>query len=128
AQSPPTPQSAIRNPQSPKPDNLVDPNLLPPPPPKQKPKPTDVAVVCRLCGTRVYAPLEQIGQEIKCLDCHTRNVVPPLKVDGTAKSKGPTLEGTEDFGMSEVVERPKYRPLVRERGEYDTLSATDPAA
>jgi hypothetical protein len=54
--------------------------------------------------------------------------VPPLKEDAAAKPRGPTLEGTEDFGMSEVVERPKYRPLVRERGEYETLSALDPAA
>jgi hypothetical protein len=129
------PQSAIRNPQSPstapqpnRPDNLVDPNLLPPPPPKQKPKPKEVAVVCHLCGTRVYAPLEKVGQEIKCPDCHTRNVVPPLPEDAAKKSRGPTLEGTEDFGMSEVVERPKYRPLVRERSEYDTLSAVDPAS
>jgi hypothetical protein len=133
-------QSAIRNPQSPattpqsappqsaKPDTLVDPNLLPPPPPKKKPKPTEVAVVCYLCGTRTYAPLEKIGQEIKCPDCHSRNLVPPLKADAAQKSKGPTLEGTEDFGMSEVIERPKYRPLVRERSEYDTLSARDPAA
>src|SRR5262245_48082616 len=140
-------QSAARNPQSPpsvsqssptdlqtanrkptKPDNLVDPNLLPPPPLKQKPKPKEVAVVCHLCGTRVYAPIEKIGQEIKCPDCHTRNVVPPLPEDAAKKSRGPTLEGTEEFGMSEVVERPKYRPLVRERGEYDTLSALDPAA
>jgi hypothetical protein len=80
-----------------------------------------------LCGTRVYAPIEKIGQEIKCPDCHTRNVVPPLPEDRAKKSRGPTLEGTEEFGMSEVVERPKYRPLVRERGEYETLSAVDPA-
>ncbi len=122
------PKSKIQNPKSTPPDNLVDPNLLPPPPPRQKPKPKEVAVVCHLCGTRVYAPIEKIGQEVKCPDCHSRNVVPPLKEDAAAKSKGPTLEGTEDFGMSEVVERPKYRPLVRERGEYDTLSAVDPAS
>jgi hypothetical protein len=122
------PQSAIRNPHSSKPDNLVDPNLLAPPPPRQKPKPKEVAVVCHLCGTRAYAPLEKIGQEIKCPDCHTRNVVPPLPMEVAAKSRGPSLDDAEDFQMSEVVERPKYRPLVASRGEYETLSALDPAA
>jgi hypothetical protein len=79
----------------------------------------------------MYAPLEKIGQEVKCPDCHTRNEVPGLKEGKGDRGQGtesPTLEGTEEFGMSEVVERPKYRPLVRGREEYDVLSAADPAA
>src|SRR6185369_12791092 len=103
-QPPPPPpiassQSPIPNSVSPppatkpkKPDNLVDPNLLPPPPPKVKEKPKDVAVVCHLCGTRIYVKLEKIGQEVKCPDCHTRNVVVGPKEEGAAKTKGPTLE------------------------------------
>jgi hypothetical protein len=87
-----------------------------------------VAVVCQLCGTRTYAPLEKIGQTIKCPDCHTLNEVPPLKGESPAKTAGPTLEGTEEFGMSEVVDRPKYRPLQAARGEYEVLSALDPAS
>jgi hypothetical protein len=76
----------------------------------------------------MYAPLEKIGQEVKCPDCHTRNLVPPLKEAAAPdKQAGPTLEGTEEFGMSEVVERPKYRPVVAPRGEYELLSALDPA-
>jgi hypothetical protein len=106
----------------------VDPNLLPPPPPVAKPKPTQVAVVCQLCGTRTYAPLEKIGQTIKCPDCHTLNEVPPLKEPPAVKTAGPTLEGTEEYGMSDVVERPKYRPLQATRGEYEVLSALDPAS
>jgi hypothetical protein len=127
------PQAANTKPlvQNPKPkpvDNLVDPNLLAPPPPRTKPKPTSVVVVCQLCGTRIDAPLDRVGQEMKCPDCFTRNVVPALP-DNTASQKptGPTLEGTENFGMSEVVEKPKYRPLVATRGEYEVLSALDPA-
>lgn len=86
----------------------------------------------------MHAPLEKIGQEVKCPDCHTRNEVPALKEEAGARVQGtgdrgqatetPTLEGAEEFGMSEVVERPKYRPLVRGREEYDVLSAGDPAA
>lgn len=124
---PPAQQTAIRKSQ-PRPDTLVDPNLLPPPPPVAKPKPTEVTVICQLCGTRSYAPLSKIGQEVKCPDCHTRNIVPPLKESvSSKKAQGPTLEGAEEFAMSEVFERPKYRPLVREQGEYEVLSALDPA-
>jgi DNA-directed RNA polymerase subunit RPC12/RpoP len=102
--------------------------MLAPPPPKVKEKPTDVAVVCQLCGTRIHVKIAKIGQEVKCPDCHSRNLVVGPKEEGAAKSKGPTLEGTENFGMSEVVQRPKYRPMQASRGEYEVLSALDPAA
>lgn len=121
-------ESTAPTPKPKKPDNLVDPNLLPPPPPKVKEKPKDVAVVCNLCGTRIYVKLEKIGQEVKCPDCHSRNLVAGPKEEGAAKAKGPTLEGTENYGMSTVVERPKFRPLQAARGEYEVLSALDPAA
>src|SRR5262245_35136120 len=133
----PNPISQIPKTKSAKPDVLVDPNLLPPPPPRVKEKAKEVAVVCRLCGTRTYAPLEKIGQTVKCPDCHTRNEVPGVKEagdrgrgtgDGGQGTEKPTLEGAEEFQMSEVVERPKYRPLQAARGEYEVLSALDPAA
>lgn len=111
-----------------RPDNLVDPNLLPPPPPRVKPKPQEVPVVCHVCGTRMYAKLDKIGQEVKCPDCFTRLKVPPLAASEAGKAAGPTLEGAEEYAMSDVVERPKYRPLQNPRGEYDVLSAMDPAA
>ncbi len=85
-------------------------------------------MVCSLCGTRIYVKIAKIGQEVKCPDCHSRNLVIGPKEEGIAKAKGPTLEGTENYGMSEVVERPKYRPLQSARGEYEVLSALDPAA
>jgi DNA-directed RNA polymerase subunit RPC12/RpoP len=110
-------------------DELVDPNLLAPPPPRVKPKATSVSVVCQLCGTRIDVGLDKIGQEVKCPDCHTRNVVAaPKEVVKPGKPAGPTLEGTEDYAMSEVVDRPRYRPLQAARGEYEVLSAMDPAA
>jgi hypothetical protein len=76
----------------------------------------------------MYAPLDRAGQEIKCPDCYSRNTVPtPAGKAVEKKPSGPTLEGAEDFGMSEVVDRPKYRPLIAPRGEYEVLSALDPA-
>jgi DNA-directed RNA polymerase subunit RPC12/RpoP len=127
---PANPKSKIQNPKSAKRDELVDPNLLAPPPPRVKPKPQEVAVVCQVCGTRTYAKLDKIGQQIKCPDCFSRLTVPALKEESGPRgqeSGKPTLEGTEDYGMSEVVERPKYRPLQAARGEYEVLSALDPA-
>src|SRR5436189_1316885 len=75
---PPSPQAQAphRRPRSP---DTVDPNLLAPPPPRVKPKPTEVAVVCQLCGTRIYVKLDKVGTEVKCPDCYSRNEVPAQK-------------------------------------------------
>jgi DNA-directed RNA polymerase subunit RPC12/RpoP len=110
-------------------DTLVDPNLLPPPPPRAKPKAKEIAVVCKLCGTRTYAPLDKAGQEIKCPDCHSRNVVPRPQAPAPAQAKapGPTLDDVEDFPLSDVIERPKYRPLVVPRGDDIELASFDSA-
>lgn len=37
----------------------------------------DIPVVCGVCGTRSYAHRSQVGQEIVCPDCSSRNRVPP---------------------------------------------------
>jgi hypothetical protein len=110
-----------------KPDTLVDPNLLPPPPPRAKPKPQQIAVVCKLCGTRTHAPLDKAGKEIKCPDCHSSIAVPRPQTAALAKAKapGPTLDDVEDFGLSQVIERPKYQPLVAPRGNEVELAGAD---
>jgi phage FluMu protein Com len=106
----------------PKPDLLVDPNLLPPPKPKPKPKPTSITVVCRLCGTRMDAPLSKAGLTIQCPDCHTVNDInAPAPPKEEKKPAGPTLDDVPEFGMSDVVERPKYKPMVVPRGEDAVL-------
>ena len=107
---------------------ILDPNLLPPPPPRKKPKVTHVAVVCTLCRTRLHAPLEKVGQTIQCPDCHTVNEIKPLQGKIAPKSKGPSLDNAEEFDLSTPVERPAYRPLQAPRGEYEVLSALDPAS
>ncbi|HEX5105132.1 MAG TPA: hypothetical protein VFV87_15035 [Pirellulaceae bacterium] len=101
----------------PREDKLVDPNLLAPPKPKPKPQPTGITVVCRLCGTRMHAPLEKAGQTIQCPDCHTVNEIKAPAPPKEEKKSGPTLDDVPEFGMSDVVERPKYKPLVVPRGE-----------
>ena len=111
----------------PRQDTLVDPNLLPPPKPKPKPKPTEIAVVCRLCGTRMHAPLSKAGQTIRCPDCHTVNEIKPPAEPPQKKPAGPTLDDVPEFGMSEPVERPKYKPLVEPRGENTVLGKLEGA-
>jgi len=112
-------QPAHRPPQE---DTLVDPILLAPPPPRPKPKPTSITVVCRLCGTRMDAPLSKAGLTIQCPDCHTVNeITPPAPPKEPKKPTGPTLDNVSEFGMSEVVERPKYKPMVVPRGEDAVL-------
>jgi phage FluMu protein Com len=131
-------QTGGRAPSRPRaPDEVLDPNLLPPPPPRAKPKVTQVPVVCRLCQTRMYAPVEQIGQQIKCPDCHTVNLIKaPKGFEGTSASSSarpppkppiPSQDAGDDIQLGEAAERPAYRPMVEPRGEYRVLKALDPA-
>jgi len=39
--------------------------------------PAEVRVICRLCGTIVYAPVADVGKEVQCPDCESMNVIPP---------------------------------------------------
>jgi hypothetical protein len=114
----------------------------PPPPPQAKPKPavpdvvvdpmqqpiqrarqpqssplhTEFAIVCKLCGTRLHARLDQVGQQIQCPDCHSPIDVPAPPV-AKAKPKGPSLDDAEDVPLSDPGDRPRYRPMVRPTGE-----------
>jgi hypothetical protein len=110
----------------PREDKLVDPSIHTPSKPHPKPQATGITVACKLCGTRVHVPLEKAGQTLQCPDCHTVNVIkapaPPAK-----KPAGPTLDDVLDIGMSEVVERPKYKPLVVPRGDDAILNDLDGA-
>ena len=109
-----------------KPDT-IDPLMLGPQPlPKPKVNRDEVAVVCYLCRTRMYAPIAQIGQTIKCPDCHSVNEVKAPK-ELEKKKPGPTLDDAPDFGLNDPGDRPAYRPIVAPRGEYSALAEFDPA-
>jgi phage FluMu protein Com len=108
--------------------DTIDPLMLGPQPlPKPKVKRDEVAVVCYLCKTRMYAPLELIGQTIKCPDCHSVNEVKAPKVAPEKKKTGPTLDDAPDFGLNDPGDRPAYRPIVAPRGEYSALAEFDPS-
>ncbi len=101
--------------------------MLGPQPRPKPPPPKEVAVVCKLCGTRMHAPLEKIGEKIRCPDCHSISEILAPKKPPPPKKSGPTLDDAPDFGLGEPVERPAYRPVVAPRGEYAELAEFDPS-
>lgn len=70
--------------------------------PKRPPR-TEYGQLCKLCGSLFYVKPEQIGQETKCPDCHSVNVVKPPR----EKAKQVVIEDDDDdFRLSDPVERP----------------------
>ena len=104
----------------------IDPLMLGPQPRPKPPPAKEVPVVCRLCGTRMYAPLAKIGQTMQCPDCHSINDIVGPKKPPPPKQPPPSLDDAPDFGLGEAVERPAYRPVVAPRGEYAELAEFDP--
>jgi DNA-directed RNA polymerase subunit M/transcription elongation factor TFIIS len=65
----------------------------------------NIRVYCKLCGTMMYASEPQIGTEITCPDCETKNlVVAPRKSAIAAQFQTPPLppvfEGGKSFGIA----------------------------
>ena len=79
---PPIPSAAaVPSPYAPPPVEIVTNPLTvrpqPPaaPPPTAKPKPKLIPLNCKLCGTLLYAGLEQQGKTVRCPDCHSAVLV-----------------------------------------------------
>ncbi len=105
----------------------------PPPAPASAPvvtrraKAPEIPVVCKLCGTRMYAKLEQVGTLVRCPDCHSENVVEAQAPAAEARAPAAS-DGGDDFALSDPGDRPAYRPMVEARGEYAALKYLDPSA
>lgn len=108
-------------------DRTVDPLVLGPQARPKPPPAKEVAVVCYLCRTRMYAPLSKIGETMKCPDCHTVNEIKGPKQPPVKKPSGPPLDESSDFQLDEPADRPAYRPMIAARGEYSALAEFDPA-
>lgn len=93
------------------------------PAPKPAPtKPTEFRLHCYLCGSLLYARLDQVGTTIKCHDCHAANEVkPPRPQDMQTASDGPRLDDAEEFALSPTFERPKFESLEVPRPDEDTV-------
>jgi DNA-directed RNA polymerase subunit RPC12/RpoP len=72
----------------------------------------EFGIECVLCGSRVYATLDQVGEQVKCPDCHSKVLVKPPK---TPIESAPVYESDDgDFKLSEPVEIPESAYLRRE--------------
>lgn len=77
-------------------------------------RPTElIPVVCRLCGTRMYGTRRQLGEELKCPDCYTRNVVKP--VERRAGPARPAALDGEQYELWEGEEQPWGITLAAEQ-------------
>jgi DNA-directed RNA polymerase subunit M/transcription elongation factor TFIIS len=54
-----------------------------------------VPVVCQVCGTRMHALRTDIGQTIRCPDCHTENSIKAPAI--VARPKGPSLDVAAEY-------------------------------
>jgi hypothetical protein len=103
----------------------------PPPPVPVVPvrvKAPEIPVVCKLCGTRMYAKPELVGTKVRCPDCHTENIVPEPRAPAARSRPAATQNPDDDFALSDPGQRPAYRPFVEPRGEYAALKYLDPSA
>jgi hypothetical protein len=118
---PAAPQSPASRPSIPGQANPPPRETAPTPPTKKAiPVEPELAVVCRLCGTRMHVKQSLAGTTIRCPDCTTENVV-KQPVAAKPAAKGPSLDDAVEFELDEVTERPKYRPLVQPRGQDEIL-------
>lgn len=80
-----------------------------------------VAVECTLCSSRFYAKPSQLGQKMKCPDCHTENVVVEAESRAPKKTlpKLSELTDEDDFKLSDPVETPRYQALTRDALEFE---------
>ena len=72
-------------------------------------------VVCGLCGTRIYATPDQVGQELTCPDCHSKVPIRAPKVRKKSPPPPPPDDDDDEdtFRLSELEERPQSDYLQR---------------
>ncbi|WP_442482032.1 MJ0042-type zinc finger domain-containing protein [Aeoliella sp. SH292] len=86
----------------------------PPEPPDPEPV-TLVGVNCRLCGTRMYGHIDQVGQPMRCPDCNTETKLPPPKVE-----QGPMIPAAmlgDQYELYEEEEQPWGATLAAAQAE-----------
>ncbi|HEY4232672.1 MAG TPA: hypothetical protein VGM76_04575 [Lacipirellulaceae bacterium] len=92
-------------------------------------QPKYIAVHCRLCGTLMHATEDQIGQEVSCPDCATRNlVVPPAQPKARREvlvSDAEAYQLDEDFAPTErpVVIQSQYKGMLYEQEHEAELAS-----
>ncbi|NUQ61768.1 MAG: hypothetical protein HUU20_04725 [Pirellulales bacterium] len=57
---------------------------------------TYIAVICRVCGTRMYATPDQVGHEMTCPDCDARTMVVPPAPSPAASTPGAAVAPVDE--------------------------------
>ena len=73
-------------------------------------EPALIPVVCRLCQTRMYGTVDQVGELITCPDCGTPAVVPRPEAPRPKPARRATAAG--EYGVGAPAERERYEPRV----------------
>jgi DNA-directed RNA polymerase subunit RPC12/RpoP len=77
-----------------------------------------IGLKCSVCGTRLLATPDQVGQEIECPDCQRSTLVRTLPPG--AVPLAPEIDRSEQYGAGEPSAAPDYSALVEDvirRGE-----------
>ena len=77
-----------------------------------------VLITCDVCGTRIYAPVDQAGREILCPDCYSPLVIPEAAPNISAAPE--PAEPVGEYGVGAPAERPPvvvpgFEPIVDDR-------------
>ncbi|GEM_PF-3203305 len=79
----------------------------------------EFGILCRLCGTRIYVRIRDVGQEVKCPDCHSQNLIDKPK---TARRKRPTTDHTESDHLDLVKLQPETEVARPENQEMRKMA------
>jgi len=85
-----------------------------------------VPVVCSLCHTRMYATIDQVGQEKECPDCGKMNLIKPVSPE-YIKTAGELFVSGGSYGIGEITERPKIRINVDYRTVEGAVVEREPS-
>ncbi len=70
---------------------------------------TYIAVDCPVCGTRLAATEDQVGQRMACPDCHTEVVVPAAEAGPVEDRQRPPDVSVEGYALSDEVDADESR-------------------
>ncbi|MDR1383622.1 MAG: hypothetical protein LBJ67_07235 [Planctomycetaceae bacterium] len=85
-----------------------------------------VPVVCAICHTRMYATIDQIGQEKECPDCGKMNRVVAVREE-ELKTVGEIFPSVSAYGVTEAIPNPTMRVNVDYRTVDDAIVQRKPS-
>ncbi|MEE3369048.1 MAG: hypothetical protein VX346_06880 [Planctomycetota bacterium] len=75
----------------------------------------EFGILCRLCGTRIYVRVRDIGQEVKCPDCHSKTLIDKPKTTRRKRPATPHAESDHIDLVKLQAEKEVARPENQEK-------------